>query len=276
VAIAKEAGIDLPLGLFDKLSRSTPHISSILPGGKYYMEDLDAAGGVPAILKRILPLLNDVPTVSGKTISQIAKRAEICDEDVIRPLRHPYHKEGGIAILKGNLAPHGAVVKQSAVSDKMLKFKGKAMVFDSEEEAMKDILAGRIKKGSVIVIRYECPKGGPGMREMLAATSAIVGLGLSDHVALITDGRFSGGTQGPCIGHISPPAIMGGPLAAVKNGDEIIIDIPRRKLEVKLSKAQIKSRLAKHKHPEPKVKSGHLARYAKHVTSAHKGAVLEI
>ncbi len=276
IAIAKEAGIGLSLDVFDKLSRSTPHITSILPGGKYFMEDLDAAGGMPAILKRLSSLLNDLPTVSGRTISQIAREAEIYDEDVIRPLKNPYHKEGGIAILKGNLAPDGAVVKQSAVSDKVLKFKGKAVVFNSEEEAMKDILAGKIKKGSVIVIRYECPRGGPGMREMLAPTAAIVGMGLSDDVALITDGRFSGGTQGPCIGHISPPAAMGGPLAAVKNGDEIIIDIPHRKLDVKLSELEIRSRLAKCKHPEPKVKEGHLARYAKHVTSPHKGAVLEI
>jgi dihydroxy-acid dehydratase len=239
------------------------------------MEDLNAAGGIPAILKRLLHLLNDVPTVSGRTISQIAREAEIADEDVIRPLKHPYHKEGGIAILKGNLAPDGAVVKQSAVSDKMLKFKGRAVVFNSEEEAMKDILAGKIKKGSVVVIRYECPRGGPGMREMLAATSAIVGMGLSDDVALITDGRFSGGTQGPCIGHISPPAAMNGPLAAIRNGDEIIIDIPHRRLDVKLSEAEIKARLARVRHPEPKIKGGHLARYAKHVTSSHKGAVLE-
>jgi dihydroxy-acid dehydratase len=276
VAIAKEAGIDLPLDLFDKLSRSTPHISSILPGGKYFMEDLDAAGGIPAILKRLANLLNDVPTLSGKTISQIAREADIFDEDVIRPLKNPYHKEGGIAILEGNIAPDGAVVKQTAVSEKMLKFKGRAVVFNSEEEAMKDIMAGKIKKGSVVVIRYEGPQGGPGMREMLGPTSAIVGMGLADDVALITDGRFSGGTQGPCIGHISPEAAVGGPLAILKEGDEIMIDIPNRKLEVKLTQLEMKTRLAKWKRPEPKIKEGCLVRYAKFATSANKGAVLEV
>ncbi len=275
VAIANEAGVELPLELFDKLSKSTPHISSILPGGKYYMEDLDAAGGIPAVMKRLVSLLKDVTTLSGKTVSQIAREARIFDEEVIRPLKHPYHKEGGIAVLKGNLAPDGAVVKQSAVSEKALKFKGKAVVFNSEEEAMKAILDGKIKKGSVIVIRYEGPKGGPGMREMLAPTSAIIGMGLSEDVALITDGRFSGGTQGPCIGHIAPEAAVGGPLAAVRDGDEITINIPNRKLEVKLTEYEIRSRLSKWKQPEPKVKEGYLARYARLVTSADKGAVLE-
>lgn len=276
IAIAKEAGVDLPLGLFDKLSRSTPHISSILPSGKYFMEDLDAAGGIPAIMKRLSSLLNDLPTLSGKTVGQIAREAEIFDEDVIRPLKDPYHKEGGIAVLKGNLAPDGAVVKQTAVSEKMLKFKGKAVVFNSEEEAMKEILAGKIKKGNVIIIRYEGPRGGPGMREMLGPTAAIVGMGLAEETALITDGRFSGGTQGPCIGHISPEAAVGGPLAALKDGDEIVIDIPHRKLEVRLSEVEIRSRLSKWKMPEPKVKEGCLARYAKFVSSADKGAILEI
>jgi len=272
-AIAKETGIELPLELFDKLSRSTPHISSILPSGKYFMEDLDAAGGIPAIMKRLANVLNDTPTVSGKTVSQIAREAEIYDEDVIRPLKHPYHKEGGIAILKGNLAPEGAVVKQTAVSDKMLKFKGKASVFNSEEEAMKAIMAGEIKKGYVVVIRYEGPQGGPGMREMLSPTAAIVGMGLAEDVALITDGRFSGGTQGPCIGHICPEAAAGGPLAVLKDGDEVIIDIPNRKLEVKLTALDIRSRLAKWKKPEPKAREGYLARYAKVVKSASEGAV---
>lgn len=276
IAIAKEAGVELNLDLFDQISRSTPHISSILPSGKYYMEDLDAAGGIPAVMKRLVNLLHDVDTVSGKTISQIASLARIDDEDVIRPLKNPYHKEGGIAVLYGNLAPDGAVVKQSAVSDKMLKFKGKAMVFNSEEDSMKAIMADRIQKGTVIVIRYEGPKGGPGMREMLSPTAAIVGMGLADDVALITDGRFSGGTQGPCIGHISPEAYAGGPLAAVKDGDEIMIDIPNRKLELKLPELEIKSRLSKWSAPKPKIQEGYLARYAKFATSADKGAVLEI
>ena len=275
VAIAKEAGINLPLSIFDKLSKTTPHISSILPGGKYYMEDLDSAGGIPAVMKRLATLLSDTATLSGRSISQIAREARIFDEDVIRPLKNPYHKMGGIAILKGNLAPNGAVVKQTAVSQKMLKFKGKAVIFESEEKAMKAIMDGDIKKGSVIVIRYEGPKGGPGMREMLGPTSAIVGMGLAEDVALITDGRFSGGTQGPCIGHISPEAAAGGPLAALKNGDEIAIDIPNRKLEVKLTEFEIRSRLSKWNPPESKVNGGYLARYAKFATSADKGAVLE-
>ncbi|MCM8782347.1 MAG: dihydroxy-acid dehydratase, partial [Candidatus Omnitrophica bacterium] len=276
VAIAKEAGIKLPLELFDKISRETPHITSILPGGKFYMEDLDAAGGIPAVMKRLATSLNDAMTLSGKTISQIAREAEVYDEDVIRPVKNPYHKEGGIAVLKGNLAPDGAVVKQTAVSEKALKFKGKAVVFDSEEAAMNAILDGKIRKGNVVVIRYEGPKGGPGMREMLGPTSAIVGMGLVEEVALITDGRFSGGTQGPCIGHISPEAAAGETLAIVEDGDEIVIDIPNRKLDVKLTQLEIKARLSKWKEPEPKVKEGYLARYARFVTSADKGAVLEL
>ncbi|MCX5715840.1 MAG: dihydroxy-acid dehydratase [Candidatus Omnitrophica bacterium] len=276
IAIAYEAGIGLPLDLFDQLSKATPHISSILPGGKYFMEDLDAAGGIPAIIKRLVNLLNDVDTVSGKTISQIAAQARIDDEDVIRPLKNHHHKEGGIAVLFGNLAPNGAVIKQTAVSDEMLKFKGKAVVFNSEEDAMKAIMADRIQKGSVIVIRYEGPKGGPGMREMLSPTAAIMGMGLAKDVALITDGRFSGGTHGPCIGHISPEAYAGGPIAIVQDGDDIMIDIPNRKLELKLPELEIKSRLLKWTPPKPKIQEGYLARYAKFATSADKGAVLEI
>ena len=275
VAIAKEAGIDLPLSLFDKISKATPHISSILPGGKYFMEDLDAAGGIPAVMKRLGSLLHDRMTLSGKSISQIARESKIFDEDVIRPVKNPYHKEGGIAVLKGNIAPNGAVVKQIAISSKMLKFKGKAVVFDAEEKAMKAILDGDIKRGSVVVIRYEGPKGSPGMREMLSPTSAIVGMGLAEDVALITDGRFSGGTQGPCIGHISPEAAAGGPIAVLKDGDEIIIDIPNRKLDAKLTQFEIRSRFSHWKPPEQKVKNGYLARYAKLATSADKGAILE-
>jgi len=276
VAIANEAGVKLTLELFDKISKSTPHISSILPGGKYYMEDLDDAGGIPAVLKRLMPILHDVKTLSGMTISQIARSAKIYDEDVIRPLDDPYHKEGGIAVMKGNIAPNGAVVKQTAVSEAMLKFTGKAVVFDTEEKAMAAILAGKIKKGSVIVIRYEGPKGGPGMREMLSPTAAIVGMGLSNDVALITDGRFSGGTQGPCIGHISPEAQAGGPLAIIRDSDEITIDIPNRKLDLKLSAREIKTRLSKWLPPPPKVTKGYLARYAKFATSADRGAILEV
>ena len=275
MAVAGEFGIDIPIEIFDEISKHTPHIANILPGGDHFMEDLDHAGGIPAIMKRMKNQLNDIMTVSDKTISQIANEAQILDESVIRDPKNPYHKEGGIAVLKGNLAPEGAVVKQTAVSEAMMKFKGKARVFDSEEAAMVAIMAGKIKKGDCIVIRYEGPKGGPGMREMLSPTAAIVGMGLANDVALITDGRFSGGTQGPCIGHISPEAQIGGAIAIVQDGDEITIDIPGRKLEVKLSDDEIKSRLSKWRPPQPKETEGYLARYAKMVTSATMGAVLK-
>ncbi|MFZ2197934.1 MAG: dihydroxy-acid dehydratase, partial [Thermodesulfovibrionales bacterium] len=239
-AIANDAGIKLPLETFDRLAKTTPHIADMLPGGKNYMEDLDYAGGIPAVLKRLKSKLKNNITVSGKSIAQIADAAEIFDDDVIRPLQKAHHKEGGIAILKGNLAPGGAVVKQSAVSKEMMRFEGTAIVFNSEEDAMKAILSGKVKSGNIVVIRYEGPKGGPGMREMLSPTSAIAGMGLSESVALITDGRFSGGTRGPCIGHISPEAMEGGPLAIVKNGDIIRIDIPGRSLNVVLTDQEIK------------------------------------
>lgn len=275
IAVAREFGIDIPLGMFDEISRHTPHIANILPGGDHFMEDLDHAGGIPAIMKRMKNQLNDIMTASDKTISQIANEAQILDESVIRDPKNPYHKEGGIAVLKGNLAPEGAVVKQTAVSEAMMKFNGKARVFDSEEAAMAAIMAGKIKKGDCLVIRYEGPKGGPGMREMLSPTSAIVGMGLADDVALITDGRFSGGTQGPCIGHISPEAQAGGAIAIVQDGDGITIDIPARKLELKLSDDEIKARLAKWRAPAIKETEGYLARYAKVVGSASEGAVLK-
>ncbi len=274
-AIANEVGIKLSLEDFDRISKDTPHICSIRPGGEYFMEDIEFAGGVPGVLKRLMNRLNDVLTVSGKRISQIGREANIFDEDVIRPLNNPYHKEGGIAILKGNLAPDGSVVKQSAVSPKALKFTGNARVFDSEEKAIKEIMAGKITKNTVVIIRYEGPKGGPGMREMLNPTSAIAGMGLLESVALITDGRFSGGTRGPCIGHVSPEAAAGGPIAIVEDGDKIVIDIPKRKLEIKLSSSQIKMRLKNWVSKEPKIKKGYLARYASLVTSASTGAVLK-
>ncbi len=274
-AIAKEAGVDIPLERFDEISRETPHITNILPGGQDFMEDLEWAGGIPAIFKRLKTKLNDVMTVSGKLISQIASDAEIVNEKVIRSVKDPYHKEGGIAILTGNLAPEGAVIKQTAVSKGMLKHKGVARVFDSEESAMKAIMDGDIKKGDVIVIRYEGPRGGPGMREMLSPTAAIVGMGLSEEVVLITDGRFSGGTQGPCIGHISPEAACGGPLAIIEEGDEISIDIPNRKLNVKLADEEIKKRLSKWKAPTASKIEGYLARYSRMVSSASEGAVLK-
>ena len=274
-AIAHEAGIELSIATFDTISRTTPHICNMLPGGPTYMEDLDVAGGIPGVLSRFKKVIKSSPTVSGKSITALAKAGRVRNDDVIRPLDKAYHQQGGIAVLAGNLAPNGSVVKQTAVSASMMTFEGKAIVFDSEEEAMKAILANKIKPGHVLVIRYEGPKGGPGMREMLSPTSAISGMGLGESVVLLTDGRFSGGTRGPCIGHISPEAAEGGPIAIVRNGDTIILDIPNRKLELKLSKAEIKKRLAKWKPREPKIKTGWLARYAKVVTSASTGAIVK-
>lgn len=273
-AIAHEAQVKLPLEIFDILSKETPHIANMLPGGEHFLEDLDYAGGIPAVMKRLRDKIHKNITVSGKSTHEIVDNAYISDEDVIRPLEKAYHKEGGIAILKGNLAPDGAVVKQSAVSKKMMRFKGTAKVYDSEEEGMKAILNGEIKPGDVVVIRYEGPKGGPGMREMLSPTATIAGMGLSESVALITDGRFSGGTRGPCIGHISPEAMEGGPIAIIKNNDKILIDIPERKIELLVPEEEIKRRLREWKAPAPKITKGYLARYAKLVTSASTGAVM--
>jgi len=274
MAIAHEAKVKLDLKTFDKISRQIPHIANIEPAGVHLMEDLEFAGGIPAVLKRLKPYLNNTLNVSGEKTFAIAEKAEIFDEEVIRPLNKAYHKEGGIAVLYGNIAPDGAVVKQTAVSDKMLKFTGRARVFNREEEAMQEILNRKIKPGDCVVIRYEGPAGGPGMREMLAPTSSIVGMGLADSVALITDGRFSGGTKGPCIGHISPEASAGGPIAVIEDGDIIDIDIPKRKLNVRLTERQIQERFKNWKPKEPKIKTGYLARYTKLVSSVDKGAVL--
>ncbi|MFH1258966.1 MAG: dihydroxy-acid dehydratase [Elusimicrobiota bacterium] len=274
-AIAKELDIALSLEKFDRISRITPHIVSLEPAGDHYMEDLEYAGGIPAVLSVLRTQLRLSQTVSGKSIYDIAKEGKVINPQVIHGLDNPYHKEGGICILKGNLAPQGCVVKQSGVSSKMFKFVGKACVFDSEEKAMQAILAKKIKKGDVVVIRYEGPKGGPGMREMLSPTSAIVGMGLADSVALITDGRFSGGTRGPCIGHISPEAAEGGPLAMLKDGDSIEIDIHKRLIEVHLTEMEIKLRLARWQAPKPKIEKGYLGRYARLVGSAHTGAALK-
>jgi len=274
MAVANEAGIKLELKTFDRISKATPHITNLEPAGTYFMEDLEYAGGMPAVLKRLKGKLNDSLTLSGKKIYDIAGEAEIFDEDVIRPVNKAYHKQGGIAVLFGNLAPDGAVVKQSAVSRKMMKFTGRAKVFNREEEAMQAILNRKIKKGDCVVIRYEGPSGGPGMREMLAPTSAIVGMGLADSVALITDGRFSGGTKGPCIGHISPEAASRGPIAILKDGDTITIDIQNREIEVKLSKSEIDKRFKTWKSIPPKIRTGYLVRYSKLVSSADKGAIL--
>lgn len=273
-AIAKEAGIEISLNLFDKISRIIPHITNIRPGGDFFMEDIEYAGGIPAILNRLKNRLKDNATVNLKSIKKIANESEVYDPDVIRPLTKPFHKEGGIAVLKGTLAPNGSVVKQTAVSKKMMKHKGHARIFNSEEEALKAILNKKIKNGNVVVIKYEGPRGGPGMREMLAPTSAIVGIGLSESVALITDGRFSGGTRGPCIGHVSPEAMEGGPIAIVQEGDIIEIDIPNRKLNLKIPKSEINKRLVNWKKPKKKL-SGILKRYAHHVSSADKGAIFD-
>jgi dihydroxy-acid dehydratase len=274
MSVANEAGIKLELKRFDQISKKTPHITNIEPAGTHFMEDVEFSGGIPAVLKRLKNRLHNTLNVSGDKIFDIASSAEIQDEEVIRPIERAYHKEGGIAVLFGNLAPNGAVVKQSAVNPKMMKFQGRAKVFNREEEAMSAILNGKIKSGDCVVIRYEGPAGGPGMREMLAPTSAIVGLGLADSVALITDGRFSGGTKGPCIGHISPEAASRGPIAILKDNDIIHIDIPNRKLEVKLTRQEIEKRFKTWKVVAPKIKTGYLARYIKMVSSADKGAVL--
>ncbi|MFH0738775.1 MAG: dihydroxy-acid dehydratase [Candidatus Omnitrophota bacterium] len=275
MSIAHEAGIDLNLKTFDTIGRQTPHITNLEPAGAHFMEDLEYAGGIPAVLKRLKAKLNNVLNVNGERTFDIAKNAEIFDEEVIRPLNRAYHKEGGIAVLFGNLAPLGAVVKQSGVSPKMMKFSGRARVFNREEEAMQAIMSNKVRKGDCLVIRYEGPAGGPGMREMLAPTASIVGMGLAESVALITDGRFSGGTKGPCIGHISPEASAKGPIAVLKDGDIINIDIPNRKLEVKLAASEIAKRFKSWKAVAQKIKTGYLSRYSRLVSSADKGAILK-
>lgn len=273
LAIAREAGVDLPLETFDILAKETPQIASMNPAGEHFMEDLDVAGGVAGVLKQLGDKIKDNPTLMGLSTLQLAESIQNIDETVIRPLDNPVKKEGGIAVLFGSIAPKGAVVKQSGVSDKMMTFEGTARCFDSEELAMAALMEGKVKAGDVVVIRYEGPKGGPGMREMLAPTAALMGLGLGDSVALITDGRFSGGTRGPCIGHISPEAAEGGPIALVEDGDRILMDIPNRKLDLLVDEAVLAARHKKWTAPEPKIKTGWLARYAKVVTSAYTGAV---
>ncbi len=273
-AIAKESKVAVDLKMCDTISARTPHIASLQPGGEYLLEDLYYAGGIPAVMKRLYDDINDCPTVSGFSTKEIAKAAVVSDEDVIRAKENAYHKEGGIAVLYGSLSPNGAVIKQSAVSANMMKYKGVAKVFNSEEDAMKAIMESQVKSGMVAVIRYEGPRGGPGMREMLAPTAALIGMGLGESVALITDGRFSGGTQGPCIGHVAPEAMVGGPIALIEDGDEIAIDIPQRRLDLNVPEKILAERRAKWTPPEPRIKEGMLARYAKCVTSADKGAVL--
>lgn len=273
LAIAHETGVPLPLETFDILAKETPQLASMNPAGEHFMEDLDVAGGVLGVFKQLGEKIRDNPTVMGLSTLQLAASIANVDEEVIRPLTNPVKPEGGLAILFGNLAPKGAVVKQSGVSAAMMRFEGVARCFDSEEEAMAALMEGRITAGDLVVIRYEGPKGGPGMREMLAPTAALMGLGLGDSVALITDGRFSGGTRGPCIGHISPEAAEGGPIALVEEGDTILLDIPARRLELLVDEQTLAARRGRWQAPAPKITSGWLARYAKVVTSAYTGAV---
>jgi dihydroxy-acid dehydratase len=275
-AIAREAGIDLSLDLFNEISVKTPHLCAMSPGGPHHLEDLDAAGGVPAVMKVLLEagLVDGAPlSVTGATVADNLGPVRVLDEGVIRPLANPYHAQGGIAILKGNLAPDGGVVKQSAVDPQMLVNEGVARVFESEENATNAILNGKIKPGDIVVIRYEGPKGGPGMREMLTPTSAIAGMGLDKEVALLTDGRFSGGTRGAAIGHISPEAAEGGPIALVHEGDRIKIDIPAKTLTLLVDDAELARRRQTWQPPEPKVKQGYLSRYSRMVSSGSRGAV---
>jgi len=277
-AIAHEAKIDLNLDLFNTMSNKTPHLCFLSPAGPHHLQDLDAAGGVPAViaeLAKIGEIDKTVMTATGKNVGQNLKGVKVKDHRVIRSIHDPYHKEGGLAILRGNLAPDGAVVKQSAVAPEMMVNEGTAIVFESEEETMEAILKGKVKPGHIVVVRYEGPKGGPGMREMLSPTSAIVGMGLDKDVALITDGRFSGGSRGAAIGHVSPEAAEGGLIALVKNGDRISINIPKKKLILLVSEEEIKERKKNWKPPKPKIKFGYAARYAQMVTSAGTGAVFK-
>ena len=274
MAVAHEAGIDFKLADINKISDRTPHLSRIRPGGDYHVEDIDQAGGIPAVMREIKIVLNpNCRGVSGKSVSEITDDVRFVNREVIRAFDNPHSPKGGICILFGNLAPGGAVVKRSAVAPDMMVHEGPARVFDSEEDATKAIMNDEIPTGTVIVIRYEGPKGGPGMREMLTPTSLLSGMGRDKEVALITDGRFSGASRGAAIGHVSPEAASGGAIAAVKDGDIISIDIPNYRLEVKLSEAEIKARLAAVPAFEPRVKTGYLRRYAEKVCSASTGAV---
>jgi len=278
-ALAHEFGLELPLEAFDELSRTTPHLISLRPGGPNFMLHFDRAGGVEAVMQRLASKLHlDQLTVNGKTIGENLNELEIVNPklnaEIIATLEKPIHAEGGIAVLKGSLAPDGSVVKQAAVDPKMRVYTGPAKVYDCEENAMKSILAGDVKPGNIVIIRYEGPKGGPGMREMLAATAALGGMGLLDSVALITDGRFSGGTRGPCIGHVSPEASEGGPIGLVKDGDMIEINIPERALNLKISEEEFEQRKASFVPPKTEI-TGYLARYRRAVHSANTGGIVD-
>ena len=281
LAIAREAGVDFSLERMNEISAATPYICKVAPSGHYHVVDVDRAGGIMGILKRVAATAKflhlEAPTVSGKTLGQQLKAAKITDDDVIRTLDNPYSKDGGLAVLWGNLAERGSVVKKGGVAPSMMKFTGKAICFDSQEEACAGILGGKVKPGHVVVIRYEGPKGGPGMQEMLAPTSYIIGQGLGESVALITDGRFSGATHGACVGHVSPEAAEGGLIGLLQDGDEITIDIPERAINAKLSKAEIaRRRKEQAKTPwTPRIKGGWLERYARFVGNASTGASLK-
>jgi dihydroxy-acid dehydratase len=277
-AIAHECGIELSLEMSNEISSKTPNLCHLAPAGETYMEDLDRAGGVHAVMKELTKqglLDTSVLTCTGKTLGENLEGAVNRNPEVIRPIENPYSADGGIAVLKGNLAPEGCVVKRSAVAPEMMVHTGPARVFDSEDDAIAAIYEGKIVAGDVVVIRYEGPKGGPGMREMLNPTSAIAGMGLDKEVALITDGRFSGATRGASIGHVSPEAALGGPIALIREGDLVSIDIPHCKIEMQVDEATLAQRRAAWVCPEPRIKTGYLARYAKLVTSAARGAVLE-
>ncbi|AHB13528.1 dihydroxy-acid dehydratase [Dehalococcoides mccartyi] len=276
MAVAHEAGADFPLEQINRISDCTPNLCKLRPSGPYHIENLDQAGGIGSVLKELKPWLkNDAQTVSGKTIGQLADDAPKADNKVIRFASNPYSPKGGLAILFGNLAPNGSVVKRSAVAPEMMVHRGPARIFDSEELATKAIMGGKINPGDVLVIRYEGPKGGPGMREMLTPTSLLAGMGLDKEVALITDGRFSGATRGAAMGHVSPEAAARGPIAALRDGDMINIDIHNYKLSVELSDEQIQKRLANVPVFEPKIKNGYLKYYTENVTSASTGAVFK-
>ena len=278
LAVANEAGGQFELQTLNEVAERVPHICKVSPAGKYHIEDVDRAGGISAILKTISQkpgtLHLDCMTVTGKTLGENIADAEVKDDDVIRPLDNAYSDRGGLAILFGNLAPQGCVIKTGGVAPSMMKFTGPAVIFESEEEAAAGILSGKVKAGDVVVIRYEGPCGGPGMQEMLAPTSNLMGRGLGECVALITDGRFSGGTRGACIGHVSPEAAAGGPIALVEPGDQIEIDIPNRKLSLLVDDARLRARRDGWQPRDPKINYGYLARYAAQVTSADTGAVL--
>ena len=277
-SIAREAGIPLQLEKINEISEHTPHLCALSPAGDHHLEDLDRAGGVSAVLKELSGaglIRDECVTVSGKKLSDTIARATVWDYRVIRRMSNPYHHEGGLAVLYGNLAPAGCVVKQSAVSKEMLRHEGPARVFESEEEGTEAIMSGKINRGDVLIIRYEGPKGGPGMREMLTPTSALAGMGLDTHVALVTDGRFSGGTRGACIGHVSPEAMEGGAIALVEDGDMVVIDIRNKGINVRLTEEDLKKRLSYWKRPEPKITAGYMSRYAEGVSSASEGAVIK-